>query len=88
MNKRWVILPGLLLLAGCAEEPGWYEESSANQREKDIRIEQFKLQGMDQVQAQRTADFETYWRNTELAGRETQPVEGQTLRDVITQPSE
>jgi hypothetical protein len=88
MNARWTILPGLLLLAGCTDEPGWYEESAANQREKDNRIEQFKLQGMDQVQAQRTADFETYWRNTEIAGRDNRPVEGQTLKDVIAQPSE
>lgn len=87
MNARWIILPGLLLLAGCSDEPGWYEESTANQREKDIRIEQFKLQGMDQVQAQRTADFETFWRNTEIGNRDTTPVQGQALRDAVTQPT-
>lgn len=87
MNARWTLLPGLLLLAGCSDEPDWYDQSKANQAEKDIRIEQFKLQGMDQVQAQRTADFETFWRNTEIGNRDTTPVQGQALQDAVTQPT-
>ena len=86
--KRLGILATACLVFGCNDQPSWYDESKANQQVKDTRIEQFKIQGMDQVQAQRTADFETYWRNTELAGRDIRPVEGQTLKDVITQPSE
>ena len=45
------------------------------QQTKNERIEQFKMQGMDQVTAQKTADFESYWRNTEIGHRGLQPIE-------------
>lgn len=86
--KRLGLLAAACLVSGCSDQPTWYDESKANQQVKDTRIEQFKIQGMDQVEAQRTADFETYWRNTEIGNRDTRPVEGQMLRDAVSQPVE
>jgi hypothetical protein len=85
--KRLGVLATACLAFGCSDQPSWYDESKANQQVKDTRIEQFKIQGMDQVEAQRTADFETYWRNTEIGNRDTTPVQGQALRDAVSQPT-
>ena len=76
------------LLVGCEQKSTWYDQSVAGTAAKNERIEQFKLQGMDQVTAQKTADFESFWRNTEMMGRNPAAVEGADLQNALSHPGQ
>lgn len=78
----------LILLSGCAQEDSWYETSKNMDAVRSSRIEAFKQQGMDQVRAERTADFESSVRNTEIGGRKFEPIQGEQLKDAINRSAE
>jgi hypothetical protein len=87
MKARIVTMFSFALLIGCAPKSGWYEESSEYDRVNKRRVEEFKLQGMDEVKAKQTMIYETYWRNTEIGHRKYEPVEGNDLKDAISRPA-
>lgn len=73
MNPRsvgYVAAPLLAaLLSACDQKPSWHDESVASDKYRKERIEQFKVQGMDEVTAKQRFEYEQAWRNTDNLGR-------------------
>lgn len=64
-----LLVASACLLAACEEKPSWHDESVASDKYRTERVEQLKLQGMDEVTAKQRFEYEQAWRNTENLGR-------------------
>ncbi len=83
--RFWCSIAVAVLLAGCGKpKDTWYDDCRNGQDLREVRVEQLMIQGMDEVAASRTFDFEMAVRNTEIGHRKDDPVQGGELKDAVT----